>query len=78
MEAQLGKAAVKRLGRARWQECVHDAVAMLRKAFVPDEIAIGGGGAKHLKHLPQGVRRAHNRDALTGGELLWSDARFRL
>lgn len=77
LEDQLGKAAVKRLGRARWETSVHAAAAMLRDAFVVDEVVIGGGGAKHLKHLPAWARRAHNRDALTGGEVLWTEARFR-
>jgi len=78
LEDQLGKSALKRLGRARWEDSVASTVEMLRSAFLPDAVVIGGGGAKTLKHLPAGIRRAHNNDALAGGELLWTDPRFRV
>jgi predicted NBD/HSP70 family sugar kinase len=78
LEQRLGKPAMRNLGKARWTRALHNAVEMLRAAFVPDDLAIGGGGIKHLKVLPEGCRRAANQDALTGGELLWNDSRFRI
>jgi hypothetical protein len=76
IEGRLGKPALKRLGKARWIKCVGDTVNMLRAAFVPDSIKVGGGSAKHLKRLPDGVHLVPNSIALTGGELLWTDPRF--
>lgn len=78
IEHQLGKAALRRLGRPRWEKIVHTVVEMLRKAFVPDDLVLGGGGAKHLKHLPAHARRGGNEHALDGGELVWTDPRFRI
>jgi predicted NBD/HSP70 family sugar kinase len=78
LEAQLGKAAMKQLGKAVWHASVLEAVAMLREALLPDSIVIGGGGAKHLGDLPADVRQGHNEMALIGGERIWTDPRFRL
>jgi len=78
LEDQLGKPAMKKLGKARWEESVHETVAMLREALLPESIVIGGGGAKHLKELPEGVERGHNSHAFEGGERLWNDERFRV
>ncbi len=78
IEDQLGKASLRRLGRPRWEQLVHTTVAMLRRAFLPDAVVIGGGGSKHLKHLPPDTIRGDNTHALDGGELVWTDSRFRV
>ena len=78
LEDRVGKEALFALGRDEWESGVWEAVAMLRDAFVPDSIAIGGGAAKLLRSLPADVRRGHNDWALDGGELLWTNPRFRL
>lgn len=78
LEDRLGKESMNRQGPDAWERSVHQAVGMLRAAFIPDSIVIGGGGAKHLAGLPENTRRGHNNDALAGGELLWTDPRFRL
>jgi len=76
LDQRLGKAGLRCMGRSRWERCVLEALAMLRRAFLPDSIVVGGGSVKHLRHLPDWVRRASNQDALAGGELLWTDPRF--
>ena len=78
LEEQLGKAALKQLGPVSWEEDVQSTITMLREAFLPDSIVIGGSGAKLLKSLPEDVRRGHNKRAIEGGELLWTDQRLRL
>lgn len=78
LEDQVGKEALFALGRDAWEEGVQATVAMLADAFVPDSIVVGGGAAKLLRYLPPGVRRGHNDRALDGGELLWTDNRFRI
>ena len=78
LEDVTGKAAMIAQGLAVWEKNVHGVVEMLRAAIRPEEVVIGGGGAKHLQRLPDGVRRGHNQDALEGGERLWTDSRFRI
>ncbi len=78
LEDRVGKDALMSLGSEQWEENVHSAVKMLRKVFLPDSVAIGGGAASYLEHIPKGARRGDNSWALDGGERLWSDRRFRL
>ena len=78
LEDRVGKAALISLGRDAWEEGVLASVAMLREAFVPDSIMIGGGAAKFLGPLPSDVHLGHNNRALDGGEMLWNDERFRI
>ena len=78
LEERLRKAACKERGRSRWERSLHEAVELLRRAFLPDDIVIGGGGAKQVKRLPDGCRRGSNLDAMEGGEILWRDPRFRI
>jgi predicted NBD/HSP70 family sugar kinase len=78
LEDRVGKASILELGRETWEESVHDTVALLRAAFLPDSIVIGGGGARLLKKLPKRTQRGHNDQALRGGELLWTESRFRI
>lgn len=78
IEEQVGKAEMKRIGKSQWEENVHTVVEMLRKALLPDSIAIGGGGAKYLKKLPKKARRGDNNMALDGGEAVWFEPRYRV
>ena len=78
IESQLAKAERKRVGRAQWEQSLHDVVGMLRKSLLPDSIVIGGGEARRLERLPEGARRVNNDMALEGGEALWLDPRFRV
>ena len=47
------------------------AVISLRKSFIADYVVLGGGGAKKLDELPDGVELGHNRNAFLGGVRLW-------
>jgi hypothetical protein len=53
---------------------VAGAVAVLKKAFVADEVVLGGGQAKQVDPLPEGARRGGNENAFEGGFRLWETA----
>ena len=72
-EDQVGKAALKRLGKKKWRRGVADVVTRLRAALEADDVVIGGGNAKLLHTLPKGVRLGSNADAFVGGYRLWKD-----
>jgi polyphosphate glucokinase len=74
LEEVLNKSGAKRLGRDAWAEAVEESVEMLRKAFIPDLIVLGGGAAKKLPHLPAGVKLGWNSDAFVGGLRLWGQS----
>lgn len=71
IEEILSKRGAKRLGEQEWAGAVAESVEMLRKAFIPDLIVIGGGAAKKLPRLPDGVKLGWNSDAFVGGLRLW-------
>jgi predicted NBD/HSP70 family sugar kinase len=70
-EEHLGQDSRKRLGNSRWRTAVWEVVEALRKAFLPDEVLIGGGNVNNLKKLPPQTRRGDNADAFAGGFRLW-------
>jgi polyphosphate glucokinase len=70
-EDQVGKAALKRLGKKKWRRGVADVVARLKAALEADDVVIGGGNAKLLHTLPKGVRLGSNANAFLGGYRLW-------
>ena len=71
IEDMLGKEGLARLGAKRWERTVSEVTAILKKAFLADDIVIGGGNAKSLKKPPAGTRLGDNSHALIGGERLW-------
>jgi polyphosphate glucokinase len=46
-------------------------VKRLTSALLLDDVVIGGGNAKKLKHTPTGVRLGSNAKALLGGFRMW-------
>ena len=70
---QLGRRGLETGGEVAWQRAVTDAACMLRDAFVADYVVLGGGNAKRVQPLPEGVRRGGNEDAFTGGYRLWEE-----
>ena len=73
-EDYVGIRGLKRLGKKRWKRTVAYGVARLFEAFHPDDVVLGGGNVKKLKHLPPGCRRGANANAFLGGFRLWEDA----
>jgi polyphosphate glucokinase len=68
---RLGKAGREKHGTAAWSNAVAETAAVLRKAFVVDEVVLGGGHAEEVDPLPDHVRRGGNEDAFAGGFRLW-------
>lgn len=71
IEDQLGDAGMKRLRKKIWRKETERAIAQLKIAFIADRVVLGGGNAKHLKELPEGVELGHNRNVYPGGVRLW-------
>jgi predicted NBD/HSP70 family sugar kinase len=71
IEEYLGKSGLKRLGEKRWKREVIRAVVSLKKSLIADYVVLGGGSAKELDALPEGVELGHNRNAFLGGLRLW-------
>jgi len=71
IEDYLGKSGLKRLGEKEWKREVVRAVLLLKKAVIADYVVLGGGSAKKLDELPNGVELGHNRNAFLGGVRLW-------
>jgi polyphosphate glucokinase len=71
IEDYLGKPGLARLGEKTWRRDVEHALVQLKKALIADYVILGGGNAKKLDALPQGIERGHNRNAFLGGTRLW-------
>ena len=71
IEDYLGKSGLKQLGEKQWKSEVVRAVVMLKKSLIADYVVLGGGSAKKLDRLPQGIEMGHNRNAFLGGVRLW-------
>jgi len=74
-EDYLGRAGLERVGKKRWRHNVEEVVARLMAALEPDDVVIGGGNVKKLKHLPLGCRQGSNNNAFLGGFRLWEAPR---
>jgi polyphosphate glucokinase len=70
-EEYVGNAAMKRMGRRKWQAAVFDVVRRLSNALIPDYVVLGGGNVKKLDELPPNCRAGDNDNAFVGGVRLW-------
>ena len=67
-----GKAALKKLGRARWEKRVRDLFDQLRGITNYDRLYVGGGNAERLRgEMPSRVTRIDSEAGLLGGYRLW-------
>jgi predicted NBD/HSP70 family sugar kinase len=71
LEHYCGKAALKRLGRKKWQRHVGVIVAKFIEVLKPTDVVLGGGNARKLDPLPPGTRLGSNALAFVGGARLW-------
>ena len=71
IEDYLGKPGLTLLGEKTWQRDVEHAIVQLKKSLMADCVVLGGGNAKRIEQLPEGVERGHNRNAFLGGTRLW-------
>jgi polyphosphate glucokinase len=70
-EQCVGAAALKRIGRRKWQRVVDDVLKRLLAALEPDYVMLGGGNADKIEKLPRKVRLGVNTNAFEGGFRLW-------
>jgi polyphosphate glucokinase len=71
-EEQLGRAALEKIGEAKWNERLAKAIASLEHLFNYDYLYIGGGEAKFVKlKLRKNVQIISNLNGLLGGIALW-------
>jgi polyphosphate glucokinase len=71
----IGKAGMKRSGKRKWRKQVRDVIDRFRQALNVEDIVLGGGNAKLMRKLPQGVRLGANANAFLGGYRLWDETR---
>jgi polyphosphate glucokinase len=73
-EEMLGKKALDKVGKKKWNKRLERAISQLEALFNYDHLYIGGGNAKKIKFkLPPNVRTVENLAGLLGGIALWRD-----
>ncbi|HEV8680577.1 MAG TPA: ROK family protein [Stellaceae bacterium] len=74
-EEYIGKAALDKIGKKRWNKRVARVIDILRHLVNFDHLYLGGGNAKQINFaLPADVTIVPNSDGLTGGIALWRSA----
>ena len=72
-EEQLGRAALEKEGKKKWNNRLEKAIATLEHLFNYDTLYIGGGEAKKIEFdLPDNVKIVPNVAGLLGGIALWN------
>jgi polyphosphate glucokinase len=71
-EEYLGKNALAKYGKKRWNKLLEKAITQLDALFNYDHLFIGGGNAGKINFsLPAKATRVPNEDGLLGGVALW-------
>jgi polyphosphate glucokinase len=71
-EEYVGAAGRARLGDPRWRHHCRQVAIMLRDALQVTDVVLGGGNAKRLRELPEGMRIGRGDAAFAGGLQMWS------
>lgn len=72
----LGKKALEKIGKKKWNCRVRRAIKILHDLFNPDKIYIGGGSARNITFkLDAHVQLVSNQDGILGGFMLWEPTR---
>jgi polyphosphate glucokinase len=70
----VGDAALKDVGRKKWNRRVLKVIAVLRTLLNYDRLHIGGGNARNIAFkLPKNVDLVSNDEGIIGGVKLWDD-----
>ncbi len=71
-EQQLGRAALDKAGKKKWNKRVRKAIELLARIVNYRKLYIGGGNAKKLEgELPTNVQTVSNEAGILGGIALW-------
>jgi polyphosphate glucokinase len=71
-EDELGRRALEKSGRKKWNKRVGEAIDQLYHLFYYDRLYIGGGNAKEINiKLPKNTEIVSNQDGILGGIKLW-------
>lgn len=73
IEDILGEPGLESLGKKMWEREVLFCISQLKLSFITDYVMLGGGNAKLLSQLPNGVELGHNRNAYLGGCRMWEE-----
>ena len=78
-EENVGDAALREVGRRRWNIRLGFALACIEKLVGYDMLYLGGGNARHVRlELAENVRIVSNQAGITGGVRLWDAALDRM
>jgi polyphosphate glucokinase len=69
----VNKAALQKMGKARWSRHVNKVVRFFAQALLPDYTVLGGGQAKLVENIPPGTEVVDNSKAFLGGKRLWQN-----
>ncbi len=73
-EEQLGRAALEKDGKKKWNDRLEKAITNLDHLFNYDNLYIGGGETKNIKFdLPPNAKIVSNQNGLLGGIKLWTN-----
>jgi len=71
-EDNLGRRALAKEGRKKWNKRLHEAIDQLYRVFYYDRLFIGGGNAAKITiKLPKNAKIISNEDGILGGIKLW-------
>ncbi len=71
-EDELGRRALEKNGKKKWNKRVGEAIDQLYRLFYYDRLYIGGGNAKEITFdLPKNAEIVSNQDGILGGIKLW-------
>jgi polyphosphate glucokinase len=70
-EDYVGLRGLERLGKKQWRKEVAEVIRQLRAAMQAEYVVVGGGNAKKLNRLPEGVELGDNDNAFVGGFRMW-------
>jgi predicted NBD/HSP70 family sugar kinase len=72
-EDYVGVRGLEKQGAKKWRESVLDVIERLANGLQVDYVVVGGGNAKRLKRLPEGVLLGENANAFVGGFRMWEE-----
>jgi predicted NBD/HSP70 family sugar kinase len=72
-EEYVGEKGLERQGKKKWRRHVWDVVEKLKAALQAEYVVVGGGNARLLEKLPDGVCLGDNENAFRGGFRLWEN-----